>query len=321
MSSDNTHTTEHEVVVAAAADVIYGLVERVTAWPLIFPPTLRVEILEQDGPHERLRLCATANGQVKTWTSRRLRDRHAHRIEFRQEVSAPPVAAMGGSWLLEPLGLDRTRVRLLHDFRAIDDDPEQVRWIEEAVARNSEAELAALRKAAESPGGGITALTETFADTVHVNGTAADAYAFIRDADRWAERLPHVARVRLTEETPDVQVLEMDTRTKDGALHTTRSVRLCESDRTIIYKQSVLPALLRAHLGRWTFEQQDGGVAVTSAHSIVIEPGAVATVLGDGATVEDAKSFVRSALSGNSMATLELAKAFAERSGAARVGR
>ena len=46
------------------------------------------------------------------------------RISFRQEVSSPPVASMGGTWIVEAITADESRVRLLHDFRAVDDDPE-----------------------------------------------------------------------------------------------------------------------------------------------------------------------------------------------------
>ena len=63
-----------------------------------------------------------------------------------------------------------------------------------------------------------------------------------------AERLPHVARVVLTEDTPGLQFLEMDTRTKDGSTHTTKSVRVCFPDTRIAYKQITLPrADVRAH--------------------------------------------------------------------------
>lgn len=114
----------------------------------------------------------------------------------------------------------------------------------------------------------------------------------------------------------------MDTRTADGSMHTTESVRVCLRDEDrIVYKQTLTPALLRAHTGEWRITRApEGGVDVTSRHSVIIRAEAVANVLGEKATVADARSFVRQALSRNSGMTLACAKEFAEgrsRSGSA----
>ena len=94
-------------------------------WPRLFPPTVYVDHgWSVTGSEERIRIWATANGEAKNWTSRRALDPEALRISFRQEVSSPPVAAMGGTWIVEPITADESRVRLLHDYRAVDDDPE-----------------------------------------------------------------------------------------------------------------------------------------------------------------------------------------------------
>ncbi|SEF65270.1 aromatase [Thermomonospora echinospora] len=310
----NVHRTEHQITIEAAAGDVFALVADVTRWPRIFPPTVYADYAERGESEERIRLWATANGEVKSWTSRRHLDRDRLRVAFRQEVSQPPVAAMGGEWLIEPLSPGRTRVRLLHDFRAVGDDPEKVAWIRRAVDRNSDAELAALRSAAEHED---PELVLSFDDTVHVTGAAEDVYDFIYDAGRWAERLPHVARIALTEDTPNVQTLEMDTRTADGSTHTTTSVRICFPHGTIVYKQLQTPALMSAHTGRWRIEEDADGVVVTSAHTVVIRPEAIPSVLGEGATVADARTFVRGALGRNSTATMNHAKAYAERNAAA----
>ncbi|MBB2910432.1 aromatase/bifunctional aromatase (cyclase/dehydratase) [Streptosporangium becharense] len=297
------HETEHSVVVDAPPKVVFDLVADVTLWPRIFPPTIHVEHLDRDASQETIRLWATANGQVKTWTSRRTLDPAGTRVGFRQQVSQPPVAAMGGEWIIEPLGPGQVRVRLTHDYRAVDDDPEAVAWIAAAVDRNSGAELEALKRAAEQP----QDLAFSFEDSVHVDGPIEAAYAFVHEAGRWAERLPHVARVDLSEEVENTQILEMDTRTADGSVHTTRSVRICFPGEKIVYKQLRTPALLTAHTGRWTFTRDGSGGpggTVTSGHTVEIAPAAVTTVLGAGATVEDARAFVRKALGANSRATL-----------------
>jgi len=118
--------------------------------------------------------------------------------------------------------------------------------IDEAVDRNSRSELAALRQNIEL----ATAAAKTtfsFTDTVLVDGVAGDVYDFINDAHRWEERLPHVVTARLDEDTPGLQTLEMDTRAKDGSVHTTKSYRVCFPHRKIAYKQITLPALMTLH--------------------------------------------------------------------------
>jgi aromatase len=125
--------------------------------------------------------------------------------------------------------------------------------------------------------------------------------------------------VSLQEDTPGLQILEMDTSTKDGQVHTTRSVRVCQPYTSIVYKQIVLPALMTMHTGRWLIEERDGaGVSVTSRHTVRINTARITEVLGAAADVLTAQAFVRKALSGNSLATLRLARAYAERSGGRR---
>jgi aromatase len=303
---------EHEIGVEAPADAIYRLIAEVENWPRIFPPTIYVDHLERSGNEERIRIWATANGAAKNWTSRRVLDPAGRRIDFRQEISTPPVAAMGGSWIIEEIGPSSSRVRLLHDYRAVDDNQESLRWIDQAVDRNSRSELAALKSNVERAHQ-QQELTFSFEDTVQIAGAAKDVYDFINDAGEWAERLPHVARVRLDEETPGLQTLEMDTRAKDGSTHTTKSYRVCFPHHGIAYKQVTLPALLSLHTGYWTFRDDEDGVSATSQHTVVLEPANIAKVLGPDATVADAREYVHTALSTNSLATLSLAKAYAEK--------
>ncbi|MFJ8028739.1 aromatase/cyclase [Streptomyces sp. NPDC096311] len=306
-----TREVEHEITIAAPAPAVYRLLAEVTNWPRIFPPTIHVDRVEHDGSQERIRIWATANGEAKNWTSRRELDPEALRITFRQEVTAPPVAAMGGTWIIEPLGENASRVRLLHDYRAVDDDPHDLLWIDEAVDKNSRSELAALKKNVEFAHA-AEEVTFSFEDTVYVDGAAKDVYAFINEANLWSERLPHVATVRLEEDTVGLQTLEMDTRAKDGSVHTTKSYRVTFPHQRIAYKQVTLPALMTLHTGHWTFEDTDQGVAATSQHTVTLNTDNIESILGCGATVADAREYVHTALSTNSRATLTHAKAFAE---------
>lgn len=310
MAVSDSRNVEHEVNIDAPAGRVHALIADVGKWPEIFPPTIHAECVGKDNDSELIRIWATANGAAKTWTSRRQHDHGRLSIAFRQERSQPPVGGMGGVWVVEPLSESGCRVRLSHDYFAATDDPNDLDWISRAVDRNSAAELGALKASAELTG---SEQPMTFDDTVLVDGEARDVYDFLNEAHLWQDRLPHVTRVSLEEETSGLQVLEMDTRTKDGSTHTTRSVRVCQPYNSIVYKQIVLPPLMTLHTGRWLIEPWEGGVSVTSRHMVRINESRIAEVLGEGADLASAQRFVRNALSANSLATLRLAKSHAER--------
>ncbi|MGW6600685.1 aromatase/cyclase [Streptomyces sp. NPDC055036] len=311
MTEQAPREVEHEISVSAPAPEVYRLLAEVANWPRIFPPSVYVDYVEKNGDEERIRIWATANGEAKNWTSFRRLDPVGLRITFRQEVSAPPVAEMSGTWIIEPRGAE-CRLRLLHSYRAIDDDPAGLAWIDEAVERNSRSELAALKANVELATHSAE-LTLSFEDSVRVNGSAKDAYDFVNEAQLWTERLPHVSSVSLTENEPGVQTLRMDTVAKDGSTHTTESVRVCFPHHGIAYKQTTLPALMTLHTGYWRFdEESDGVTTVTSQHTVVVNTETITRVLGPDAGVPQARTFLREALGANSRATLGHAKSFAE---------
>ncbi|MFD7666453.1 aromatase/cyclase [Streptomyces sp. NPDC059788] len=311
MSVPGKHRTLHSITVAAPAETVYGIVADVTTWPQYFAPNVHVEHLERTADTERIRIWATANGEVKSWTSRRTLDAAGLRVDFRQEVSQPPVAAMGGAWVVTPAGDAACLLELHHDFEAVGDDPAGVEWITAAVDRNSAAELDGIKELAEAAGE-LDELVFTFDDTVHMAADGADVFDFLNRADLWPERLPHVARLDLTEDEPGVQVMAMDTSAADGSVHTTESVRVVFGRDRIVYKQTTVPALMTAHTGRWTIEPAGDGVDVTSRHTVTLKPSAVEKVLGAGRTVADAREYVHRALSTNSTNTLKLARDHAE---------
>ncbi|MFE5770982.1 aromatase/cyclase [Streptomyces sp. NPDC056485] len=314
MAAGRVHRTVHETEVAAPAGVVYGLIADPVQWPLYFPPNVYVERLEFDGVNERLRMWATANGQVKTWSSRRVLDAAARRIEFRQEVPAAPLSAMTGTWIVEPLGAERSRLTLLHDFSVEGDRAQDVAWVERATDTNSRAELANLAKLGEG-WGRLDDLVMSFEDRVDVDAPPELVYAFLERAERWPELLPHVSRLELAEpeELPGVQVMAMDTLTADGSAHTTESVRVCfPAARRIVYKQTRTPALMSAHTGAWTVTGGAYGSTVTSRHGVVLREEAIAGVLGASADLAAARRYVREALGRNSTATMTYAKQYAE---------
>ncbi|MFE0427447.1 aromatase/cyclase, partial [Streptomyces sp. NPDC058953] len=289
-----THRARHTITVGAPAPTVYGIIADAAAWPRVFPPSVHVERIPLGDGEETLRVWATAHGGVKSWESRRRLDPDGLTIGFRQVRTSAPAASMGGEWRLRPLSGTSCEVELLHEFTAVDDDPENVAWLNRALDENSSAELSRMKATAES----VDRLGEllcTFDDAVRIAAPAAEVHAFLWRARAWEERLPHVARVELTEPGPDVQTLEMDTIARDGSRHTTASVRVDLGPSRIVYKQLRVPPLLTAHVGAWLLDEEDGETTATARHTVVVDPSAV-RLLGPGSTVADARAYVRDAL-------------------------
>ncbi|MDI3389878.1 aromatase/cyclase [Streptomyces sp. B-S-A8] len=306
-----TREVEHEITVAAPAARAYRLLADVESLPQIFPPTIFVEQTERTDNEERIRVWATANGEAVTWSTRRTLDEQALRISFEQDVSPAPIEAMTGTYVIEPVEEDRCRVRLLFDYRAVDDDPESLTWIDQAVDENARSQLASLKSNLEQAHADRD-LTLVVEDTVRVNGSAKDAYDFINEAQLWGERLPHVAAVRLVEDSAGLQTLEMDISVADGRVHTTKAYRVCFPNHKIAYKAVRLPELLTLHTGQWEFEEDGDGVLASARHMVVLNADGIAEALGPQTTVADARKYLHDALSTNSRVTLAHAKAYAE---------
>jgi len=309
-TTPETQATTHTITIAAPAKAVYDLVADVTRWPYTFGPTVHAEVFETDGSVERLRLWAFANGAVRTWTSRRRLDVDGLTVHFEQEKSAAPLVAMGGQWRIEVVGDSVTRVELLHHFRTA--QPDAVDFVLRAVNDNSEAELAALKRTAEL-GDEHDRLVLSFSDSVTIAASKAAVYEFLRAADLWPQRLPHVARLELTEAVTGVQSMEMDTRGPDGSVHTTHSVRVCFPWDRIVYKQTATPKIMAAHVGHWTVREVPGGVEATSHHTVVIRPEEITCVLGPEGTLDRARELIRTSLGANSLTTLRCAKEATER--------
>ncbi|MGW0832493.1 aromatase/cyclase [Streptomyces prunicolor] len=310
MTEQRLHHTEHTLTVDAPAAELYGLVADVTRWPALFGPSVHVQHQLREERAERFELWAVVNGEVGSWVSQRTLDPDRLRVTFAQVRSRAPIASMRGEWMFRTLSPTRTEIVLRHTFSAVDDDPESVAWILRGLDRNSPEELAALARLALY-GHPVDDLVFSFTDTVRLTGTAADAYTFVHRADRWARLLPHVDRVRLAEPSPGVQELEMDTVTSDGSAHTTRSLRVCRTGEWIAYKQLMAPRLMLGHSGLWTFANGPGGPEVTARHTVALNPEAIPEVLGEHATLAEARAYLRDALGRNSRTTIEHADAFA----------
>jgi aromatase len=302
-----TTSMTHRRVVAASVDDVYRMVADVTLWPVIFSPTVHLQHLERSEHEERFQLWAMVAGKVQTWVSRRRLDPLLHRITFRQEQSHPPVVGMSGSWTFTRLPGGHTEVVLDHAFDVTHD--EALPGISSAVDRNSTEELAALGRIAEL-GRPVEEVVDRFSDTVVMDGPLAEIYDFVYRSDLWPGRLPHVARVALTEDEPGIQDMTMETVTADGARHTTRSIRVCVAGSLVAYKQLVPPAILLGHSGQWTFSQRGHQVEVMATHTVAIDFHAARSALGGNSTLDQVREHVRQALGGNGRATLAHAGAF-----------
>lgn len=296
-----TRQTEHVVAIPAPAAAVYHLIEDAEMWPAIFTPTVHVQRLHPtgNGSEERLRIWAFAGTSVRSWVSHRSLNPAAGRIAFHQTRPASPVAAMRGEWVIAPDG-DQCRVFFRHWFSAENDDEAILDRIEEVVEHNSRAELASLRAAVDR-----AHLLVDWEDEVDGGGGQEQMYRFLAEAGSWPGRIPHVARVELTEQAPDIQTLEMDTKpSTGGATHTTVSVRVLLPPDTIVYKQTTLPGFLHAHVGSWSLREDGTAIA---RHTVVLKEEAIKAIMGPDATVSKAAELVRESIGGNSKATLRRA--------------
>jgi aromatase len=297
----------HRATTKAPAAAVYDLVADVRRWPVLFGPTIHVDVLEHDDRAERFTIWALVNDKVINWTSRRTFDPARSRITFRQEHSSPPIASMTGTWEFVDHGPAGTELLLHHEFSTVDGSAESAAKITRALDANSTAELGAIRRIAEL-GHPIDDLVCTFDDAIKVSAPAKAAYAFVDQARKWPYRLPHVADVRLTEEEAGVQHMTMETVTADGSSHTTSSIRVCAPGRRIVYKQTRPPAGLLGHAGGWLFDDRDdGGSLLTSRHMIMLDPAA-----DHGGSPAAARAWFTEALRANSRTTMRYAKKFAE---------
>ncbi|MFJ8753435.1 aromatase/cyclase [Streptomyces sp. NPDC102441] len=311
MSQAGVRRTAHEITVAAPAATVHRLIADVENWPRTFPATVHVAHDEAPEGEQLLRIWEAAGGTLRSRRLRRIVQDAELRVNFERLHVEAPLTSLGGAWVVEPLGEESARVRLLHEFRVSGDDAE-LDTAGEEVAGSATAELAALKENVERAHA-TDDVTFSFEDTVHINGSAKDAYAFIDEAGLWPERLPHVSTVHLTEDTPGLQTLTMDTRAKDGSVHTTTSHRVTFPHHRIAYKQTTLPALMTLHTGLWTFTDTDNGTTATSQHTVTLNTDNITKILGPRATTQDARTYVHTALSTNSLATLNHAKDHAEK--------
>jgi aromatase len=300
--------TEHQIKVAAPARAVYDLVADIGAWPRIFPTFVHLEHWGTVGDRERVGMWTTSNDEIHHWVTLRTTHPEQLRIDYRPEAAPPPMTQLDRTLLVESLSDKDSLVRLLHTCRLAGDEKTVADSVRRMTDEVSNAELAALKAAAERPG----ELLMTFDDTVRIKGSAQEVFDFLRAAQHWHERLPHVSRVSLREEVADLQLLEMDTLEKNGGTLTTKMARVCLPNRGIVFKHLLLPQLGESHTVRWLIEESGDGVVVTSEHAVVINEAGVARMPGGDAGLDEAKAFIHNELTTKTRLILEQAKAQVE---------
>lgn len=298
-------TLHHTAKIAAPAEVVFDLIADATSWPQFFAREVHAERLCDATGSDLLRrwFLTPQEDAVRVLTYRRRVDRGALQIAFHSDEDR-----LSGEWRFTPLSANETHVELEYqpgdglglDLDAL--DLEAAGWLE-GLTRTAELRSGDVDEVAE--------LVLTFEDTLFIAGAATDAYEVLYEADKWPERIAHVKRLELTENSPGIQFFDMDTSTPDGVPHTTRSVRVCLPERLIVYKQIQLPKLLDAHTGHWRFTPTAEGLIVGARHTVTVKRSAL-DVLGPETTVADARRYLRRVLGANSTKNLQLAKEWAE---------
>ncbi|MFF0745802.1 SRPBCC family protein [Streptomyces sp. NPDC004111] len=307
MPGERVLRTAYTVEVQAPAGVVYGLVSDTTRWPLVMPPTVHVERLDFDGAEDRFQMWVTANGEVKSWFSRRSMDPVARRISFRHETPAAPALAMGGQWSVDELADGRCRLTLDHDFTVAAGLPDDEAWLRLATDTNSRAELDRIRAAAENAER-HAALLVSVEDELTVKASPEALHDFLYRIGDWPATVPHVARVTVDELSPGVQRVAMDTLAAEGAAQTTRSteaVRICfPAAYRIVEKRTVPAPLFAEHVLEWSLSADESDVTALCRHTVLLREEAVAEVLGAGTSLAQARGHVRETLGRESRSIL-----------------
>ena len=312
MSSSELHVVENSIIAKAPAEVALGWVLDAKRWPQIFAQTVHTELTTLDDGRDFFQIWALRPGEDKVyhWKLHRSVNREARKVSFTAAAEMPPFAAFHATWSFIPLGDDSVGITLRHEFGLRADARAGVGDVTAELEKHANAQLEELKNAAERADE-LEHLIVDFEDPLFVCGEVEDAWSVLYDCARWPQRLAHVARLELTETTPNIQFFDMDTTTADGRAHTTRSVRVCLPYDLIVYKQVKTPPLLAAHTGHWRFVPTTEGVVVSARHTVTIDPSRL-SLLGPDTSVQDARRYLRRVLSANSMTNLRLAKEYAE---------
>jgi aromatase len=161
-------TARQSIRVTAPPKRVFELVADIGRWPALFDSCVSVERLGFDGLRERVRYRTRHGDVLRDWTSVRELDPARLRIRFRHVDFPPPLASMGGRWLVVPKGTGSV-IELDHYYRVADDDPATAAAVERDITTTGAAMLGALRQTAEFSGG-MANLIESYSDVVTAEG-------------------------------------------------------------------------------------------------------------------------------------------------------
>lgn len=161
-------TARQTTRVAAPPKRVFELVANIDRWPALFDSYLSVERLGFDGVYERVRFRTRHGGVPRDWTSVRELNPTRLQVRFRQVDFPPPLASMGGRWLVVPKGAGSI-IELDHYYRVADDNPATAARVERDLTATSAAMLEELRQTAEFSGG-MANLIESYSDVVTAEG-------------------------------------------------------------------------------------------------------------------------------------------------------
>ncbi|WP_240434819.1 SRPBCC family protein [Streptomyces sp. YIM 130001] len=297
--------------VDAPAGVVYALIADADKWPLYFSTMIHVEQLEFDGERERLRMWSQLGGQLKSWIAYRHLDPLARRVQFWQELPAPPIRSLGGTLNVYPDGPRNSTLNVYYDYSVVDDQPESAEWARLATERHTRTQLGDIKDFAEL-WYRLDDLMLTFEDSVRINGPAELAYDLLYRAGDWPEHVPHIARTDLTEDTPGIQELTSQILCPGGP-YTTEAVRICFPHAgRIVHKHTTPGPLLSARAGEWSVVPDETGVTVTSHQRVLLDEEHARHARHEHGSLAALRRQVRDDLGGESRTLLDLARRHAE---------
>jgi hypothetical protein len=156
-------TARNTIRVAAPPKRVFELVANVDRWPALIDPLAAVEHLGFDGVCERVRFVKQVDGVARDLTMVRELNPKRMQVRFRQVDVAPPVASLGGIWLVVPKGLG-SMVAIDHYYRVTDNSAVTAARIEAEIAVESTTMLTALQRTMEHDGLSDMALVGSYSD-------------------------------------------------------------------------------------------------------------------------------------------------------------
>jgi aromatase len=322
MPSHQAHVAEYAISVAAPAGVVYGLLADPLRWPVLFPSYVHVERIDGDASHELLHVWDMASDRLRALHVRRHLRARTRTIETERIDPATQQVTGRGVWRVTSDG-DGGSVLTLR--RELGTPPCPAPWAgADTAAQTLDMEVRARLgevKALAERWERLDELLLAFLDSVHTTGPPELVYDFLQRIEDWPDLVPHIEWTDVSTDAPGVQIVDIDSAAWDGGdTVTSGAVRLCfPAAGYIVHKDVVSPGILAGHTVQWALLPDGPGLRAVCTHSVLLREEALASFLGAGATLTDARHEVRTGLGQASAEILGLAKWHAE-SALRRVG-